>query len=217
MLHRQGRMHPEICDFVNRKFYGGKLAAVPLPHQEETLTMANGQDPWTTFVSHTRIGFFPTMPEEGRLHQKSNPREADTAARIISILRHLHDGISGQLSRHIGIIVPFRAQIACMRQALAPLCLPDIGELTIDTVERFQGSQRDVIIFSATVCREDQLALLSEPVPAEGGQMMDRKLNVALTRARKQFFLIGDETVLRQCEAYRELLDFIGEERTLRQ
>ena len=217
MLHRQGRMHPEICDFVNRKFYGGKLAAVPLPHQEETLTMANGQDPWTTFVSHTRIGFFPTMPEEGRLHQKSNPREADTAARIISILRHLHDGISGQLSRHIGIIVPFRAQIACMRQALAPLCLPDIGELTIDTVERFQGSQRDVIIFSATVCREDQLALLSEPVPAEGGQMVDRKLNVALTRARKQFFLIGDETVLRQCEAYRELLDFIGEGRTLRQ
>ena len=217
MLHRQGRMHPEICDFVNRKFYGGKLAAVPLPHQEETLTMANGQDPWTTFVSHTRIGFFPTTPEEGRLHQKSNPREADTAARIISILRHLHDGISGQLSRHIGIIVPFRAQIACMRQALAPLCLPDIGELTIDTVERFQGSQRDVIIFSATVCREDQLALLSEPVPAEGGQMVDRKLNVALTRARKQFFLIGDETVLRQCEAYRELLDFIGEGRTLRQ
>ena len=217
MLHRQGRMHPEICDFVNWKFYGGKLAAVPLPHQEETLTMANGQDPWTTFVSHTRIGFFPTMPEEGRLHQKSNPREADTAARIISILRHLHDGISGQLSRHIGIIVPFRAQIACMRQALAPLCLPDIGELTIDTVERFQGSQRDIIIFSATVCREDQLALLSEPVPAEGGQMVDRKLNVALTRARKQFFLIGDETVLRQCEAYRELLDFIGEERTLRQ
>ena len=217
MLHRQGRMHPEICDFVNWKFYGGKLAAVPLPHQKETLTMANGQDPWTTFVSHTRIGFFPTMPEEGRLHQKSNPREADTAARIISILRHLHDGISGQLSRHIGIIVPFRAQIACMRQALAPLCLPDIGELTIDTVERFQGSQRDVIIFSATVCREDQLALLSEPVPAEGGQMVDRKLNVALTRARKQFFLIGNETVLRQCEAYRELLDFIGEERTLRQ
>lgn len=217
MLHRQGRMHPEICDFVNWKFYGGKLAAVPLPHQEETLMMANGQDPWTTFVSHTRIGFFPTMPEEGRLHQKSNPREADTAARIISILRHLHDGISGQLSRHIGIIVPFRAQIACMRQALAPLCLPDIGELTIDTVERFQGSQRDVIIFSATVCREDQLALLSEPVPAEGGQMVDRKLNVALTRARKQFFLIGDETVLRQCKAYRELLDFIGEERTLRQ
>ena len=217
MLHRQGRMHPEICDFVNWKFYGGKLAAVPLPHQEETLTMANGQDPWTTFVSHTRIGFFPTMPEEGRLHQKSNPREADTAARIISILRHLHDGISGQLSRHIGIIVPFRAQIACMRQALAPLCLPDIGGLTIDTVERFQGSQRDVIIFSATVCREDQLALLSEPVPAEGGQMVDRKLNVALTRARKQFFLIGNETVLRQCEAYRELLDFIGEERTLRQ
>ena len=104
-----------------------------------------------------------------------------------------------------------------MRQALAPLCLPDIGELTIDTVERFQGSQRDVIIFSATVCREDQLALLSEPVPAEDGQMVDRKLNVALTRARKQFFLIGDETVLRQCEAYRELLDFIGEERTLRQ
>lgn len=217
MLHRQGRMHPEISDFVNRKFYGGKLAAVPLPHQEETLTMANGQDPWTTFVSHTRIGFVPTMPEEGRFHQKSNPREADTAARIISILRHLHNGISGQLSRHIGIIVPFRAQIACMRQALAPLNLPDIGELTIDTVERFQGSQRDVIIFSATVCREDQLALLSEPVPAEDGQMVDRKLNVALTRARKQFFLIGNEDVLRHCEAYRELLDFIGEERTLRQ
>ena len=83
-------------------------------------------------------------------------------------------------------------------------------------MERFQGSQRDVIIFSATVCRDEQLALLSEPVTADDGQRVDRKLNVALTRARKQFFLIGCESVLRRCEAYRELLDFIGEGRTFR-
>lgn len=218
MLHRQGRMHPEISEFVNRKFYGGTLTAVPLPHQQEPLDAVAGQDSQTVFVSGTRIGFFPVKPDKEEIHYKSNPREAETAAQIVRILRDIRP-IKGQadtLSRHIGIIVPFRAQIACMRRALSPLGLACPDDLTIDTVERFQGSQRDVIIFSATVCRDEQLALLSEPVTADDGQRVDRKLNVALTRARKQFFLIGCESVLRRCEAYRELLDFIGEGRTFR-
>ena len=75
-------------------------------------------------------------------------------------------------------------------------------------MERYQGSQRDIIIFSTTVSRPDQLPVLSEPAMTEG-QAVDRKLNVAVTRARQQFFMVGDEELLRQCEAYREFLDFL--------
>ena len=89
------------------------------------------------------------------------------------------------------------------------------ADITIDTVERYQGSQRDIIIFSTTVSRPYQLSILSEPVMTDGREI-DRKLNVALTRARKQFFMTGNETLLRNCTAYREFLDFLSKEQILR-
>lgn len=106
----------------------------------------------------------------------------------------------------IGIIVPFRGQITLVRRALAEKNIEGYEDITIDTVERFQGSQRDIIIFSTTVAEPWQLELLSRPELIEG-KPLDRKLNVAITRARHQFILVGDHALLRQALPYAELID----------
>lgn len=241
MLHRQGRMHPSICEFVNRNYYNGGLDAVPLPHQQEPLAFGTrpDDDRWTAFVAGTRMAFISVQADEAEYYtkieskqeqtklaqglpnvgdsSKSNKREAETVARLIHTLCQLYSrsGIPFSPCKQIGIIVPFRAQIAMIRKALAERHIPDTADITIDTVERYQGSQRDIIIFSTTVSRPYQLSILSEPVMTDGREI-DRKLNVALTRARKQFFMTGNETLLRNCTAYRKFLDFLSKEQILR-
>ena len=219
MLHRQGRMHPSICDFVNRNYYNGGLDAVPLPHQQEPLAFGTrpDDDRWTAFVAGTRMAFISVQADEAEYYIKSNKREAETVAHLVHTLCQLHSrsGIPFSPCKQIGIIVPFRAQIAMIRKALAERHIPNTADITIDTVERYQGSQRDIIIFSTTVSRPYQLPILSEPVMTDGREL-DRKLNVALTRARKQFFMTGNETLLRKCTAYREFLDFLSKGQILR-
>ena len=219
MLHRQGRMHPSICEFVNRNYYNGGLDAVPLPHQQEPLAFGirPDDDRWTAFVAGTRMAFISVQADEAEYYIKSNKREAETVAHLVHTLCQLHSrsGIPFSPCKQIGIIVPFRAQIAMIRKALAERHIPDTADITIDTVERYQGSQRDIIIFSTTVSRPYQLPILSEPVMTDGREL-DRKLNVALTRARKQFFMTGNETLLRKCTAYREFLDFLSKGQILR-
>lgn len=219
MLHRQGRMHPSICEFVNRNYYNGGLDAVPLPHQQEPLAFGirPDDDRWTAFVAGTRMAFISVQADEAEYYIKSNKREAETVAHLVHTLCQLHSrsGIPFSPCKQIGIIVPFRAQIAMIRKALAERHIPDTADITIDTVERYQGSQRDIIIFSTTVSRPYQLPILSDPVMTDGREL-DRKLNVALTRARKQFFMTGNETLLRKCTAYREFLDFLSKGQILR-
>jgi superfamily I DNA and/or RNA helicase len=112
-------------------------------------------------------------------------------------------------ARRIGIIVPFRNQISMISQDLEKLHLAGTEEITIDTVERYQGSQRDIIIYSTTVSQPYQLDILSVTTQADG-QLIDRKLNVALTRARKQLFIVGNAHLLCQNEIYRKLVESIN-------
>jgi superfamily I DNA and/or RNA helicase len=114
---------------------------------------------------------------------------------------------SVKLSEHIGIIVPFRNQIAVILKQLRSLGVEGAEQIVIDTVERLQGGQKDYIIFSTTISQYYQLGVLSEPVEVEG-QEVDRKLNVAITRARMQLFVVGNEPLLRMSEIYGRLIDY---------
>lgn len=213
MLHKQGRMHPALSAFVNTRFYEGKLDIVPVRHQTEELEFhRHDTGRWQQYVATTRMGFIPVEPDEFIENNKCNRYEAKTVVRLVDTIAALcrQNGLDYDFRHRIGIIVPFRGQIAMIRRALSALHIPDTDDITIDTVERYQGSQRDIILFSTTVSRHYQLSVLSEPVLTDG-QWIDRKLNVAITRARKQFFLIGNGRLLSQCPAYRELIDFFNQ------
>jgi len=79
----------------------------------------------------------------------------------------------------------------------------------VDTVERFQGSQRNFIVYSATVSSLAQLGFLAQSNHLGiDGVEVDRKLNVAFTRARKHFTLIGNEVLLQENPHYRRLINY---------
>ena len=186
-LNRQGRMHPDVASFASNHFYNAWLQPVPLPHQQETALCYDlpSQDAIDDLLKTRRMVFFPDNGET----------TIDLALRI----RRFY-GKRFNPEKTLGIIVTYRHQIAAIREAL-----PDIS---IDTVERYQGSQRDVIIFDVGVTLQYQLDFLTASTFTDDeGQVVDRKLNVALTRARKQMLVVGNATILRQNQLYRQLID----------
>jgi DNA replication ATP-dependent helicase Dna2 len=101
----------------------------------------------------------------------------------------------------IGIITPYRAQIAQIRRVLEEEKM-DAASITIDTVERYQGGARDVILISLCTNSTDQMrAMIS--LSEEG---VDRKLNVALTRARQHLVILGNPGLLETNDVYRQLI-----------
>jgi superfamily I DNA and/or RNA helicase len=95
-----------------------------------------------------------------------------------------------------------------IRKELQALAIPALSRISIDTVERYQGSERDVIIYSFCVNHLYQLRFLPN-LTEEDGVQIDRKLNVALTRARKQLFITGVPEILSHNSIYQYLLKTI--------
>ena len=195
MLCRQGRMHPEVALFANRAFYGGRLIPVGLPHQiEDSDTIC-------------RLAFYPSVPEKAGASAKINYSEARIVADLAVRIYEHHQSDFDE-SRTLGIITPYRSQIALIKKEIESVGIPVLNRILVDTVERFQGSERDVIIYSFCVNYPYQLKFLSN-LTEEEGVLIDRKLNVALTRARKQMFITGVPELLERNPLYKSLLNLI--------
>lgn len=213
-LHKQGRMHPDIADFANRKFYAKEqLECVPLAHQLETELAYNeeSEDALDNMLKAHRMIFIPSMPcKQLNISEKVN---TDEARIIADLLRRLFRQMSKDFDpqKSVGVIVPYRNQIAMIRKEIERQEIPALEGISIDTVERYQGSQRDVILYSFTIQSRYQLDFLTANTFYEEGQPIDRKLNVAITRARKQLILTGNESTLRKNQLFAELIDYIKE------
>lgn len=178
-LKMQYRMNQEVQDIPSRLFYEGSLFPSPEARRRR-LSISPGVsgdgllnriiDPESPVVFVDVQG-----PDSG----KARPEEAEAACRIVESFI-----ASGVPSHEIGVITPYRAQQALIRNRLLrsgngfPL-------LTVDTVDRFQGGEREVIILS--LCRSDEVTSF----------LADRKrLNVSLSRARSKLILLGHGPVL---------------------
>ncbi len=209
-LHRQGRMHADIMDFPNRFFYNGllqTLADTPDENHRQHRALwydLPGLDPvLEKTCAEKRVVFFPIAAEDTVFNAKTNKSEAAMAARIVLFFKNLYElnNKPWHPMQTLGIITPWRAQIAQLRASLSEAGI-DPDTVTIDTVERYQGGAREVIIVSTCVHSEHQLASLV----SMGDGAVDRKLNVALTRAREHLIVLGNKEVLGKDERYREFI-----------
>jgi superfamily I DNA and/or RNA helicase len=206
MLCKQGRMHPEVARFANEAFYGGKLESLGLEHQRESLLLTRHCDELIPEYMNRRVTFIPSQEELEESSFKVNRSEAQIVAQLAEqVYRRYESGFDP--NRTLGIITPYRSQISLIKQALADRRIPLLERVLVDTVERFQGSEREVIIYSFCVNRLHQLQTLPN-VLEENGLIVDRKLNVVLTRARRQLFLTGVPHLLRHNPIYAALMEF---------
>ena len=213
ILHKQGRMHPAIAEFPNQTFYyREQLESVPLPHQLEETPYEAGlipQDTIDQLLLERRMVFIPAeAPDHLTCSDKTNPNEARIVATLLGHIYRLTESRFDP-NRTVGVIVPYRNQIAMIRKEIARLQLTALQDISIDTVERYQGSQRDIIIYSFTIQNFSQLNFLTANTFQEGNFLIDRKLNVALTRARKQLLLTGNPHILGANITFYKLMEYI--------
>jgi DNA replication ATP-dependent helicase Dna2 len=209
-LTHQGRMHNDIAAFPATSFYSGNLFPV-LDWQTSAWNLLSPSDyQFDRWVAAERTAFFSTEKINGSFtSDKINEVEADLIITLLTSIRNVYKA-NGYLfdTRSIGIIAPYRNQIALIKYKLSMSGIPDWENIMIDTVERYQGSQRDVILMSLCVNKPYQMNFLCN---FNHDGTVDRKLNVAITRARRQLFLVGNASILRESPVYAALLDFYRE------
>lgn len=218
MLTRQGRMHREIAIFPNYAFYQNKLIPVPLPYQEEPTPLTSESHDGLEALLTTRRIAFVTYPEPRQTgldpwQQETSDKVNLIEARMIAATVHriyLMDPEGFDKDRTVGIIVPYRNQISTIRNEIDSYHIEPLHDIMIDTVERYQGSQCENIIYGFTIRKYYQLAFLTgnQYVDRASGEIIDRKLNVAMTRAMKHLIMIGNARLLRENVIFFKLMEF---------
>ncbi len=209
-LRVQYRMHKQISDFASHTFYDGLL----IPDRSvasRVLAITKPGMHITTDAPAIKRAIHPGYPiifvdvRGAREHAKVSSAEARTVRAIMAEL--LTHGIP---EAGIGIIAPYRAQVANLRRHLFSddaesgwHALPSHSPLSIDTVDRFQGGERMVIIISFAT---------ATPPAAESLQRdfltNPNRLNVALTRAQRKLILVGCAPALATLPIFQRLLAY---------
>ncbi|MDD4727237.1 MAG: AAA domain-containing protein [Dysgonamonadaceae bacterium] len=206
----QGRMHIDIAAFPSKYFYEENLLPA-MDWQSQPLNLMDLQnnelDSW---VAKNRLMFLSTEKiAEEATSNKINHSEAATIVKLVQSIKRVYEQSNKTFcASKVGIIAPYRNQIALIKQKLEEANIPGHDQISVDTVERYQGSQRDIILISFCVNKYYQLDYLCN-LNRDG--TVDRKLNVALTRARKQLFIVGNSHILNRHPIYATLLDFLKE------
>ncbi|KKA26472.1 hypothetical protein TD95_003731 [Thielaviopsis punctulata] len=193
LLDTQYRMHPHISYFPSREFYdsrlvdGGDMAALR-------------RQPWHDSVLLSPYRFFDVRGVQARGARGQslvNFKEIDVALQLYRRLRADYPTVD--FSRRIGIITPYKAQLAELRFRFSR----EFGDAIIDAIEfnttdAFQGRECDIIIFSC---------VRASPTGGIGFMTDIRRMNVGLTRAKNSLWILGDSNALAQGEYWRKLID----------
>ncbi|UIO98753.1 AAA domain-containing protein [Halobaculum sp. CBA1158] len=181
MLDRQYRMSQRIQAFSSREFYDGKLRPATPAVAGQTLADLGVDAADLPSELRDAVSF---VDPDGTREGNANPTEAERVAAIVEA--YVAAGVDPD---DIGVIAPFRAQVA------------EIGrrtDATVDTVDRFQGSSEEVIVVSFVATGD-----LDGPIFED-----HRRVNVALTRAKKALCLVGDAEALGSEPFYARMLEW---------
>ncbi|WP_349254519.1 AAA domain-containing protein [Natronomonas sp.] len=182
-LDRQYRMSQRIQYFSSREFYDGDLRPASADVAAQRLEDLDGVsvDPLPPALRDP-VSF---LDSEGTASGHTNPTEADRVAAVVDSF--LDAGVDPD---DIGVIAPFRAQVAEISRR--------VSGVAVDTVDRFQGSAKEVVVVSFVATGD-----LSSPIFED-----HRRVNVALTRAKKALVLVGDRAALESDDFYERMLEW---------
>lgn len=202
MLNVQYRMHASIMGFSNEKFYDGKLIADDtvkdnlLSFDEEETFLNRPFD----FIDTAGCGFSEEQNPESL--SMSNPEEAQLLFKYLRLLVEQYDARKGTHSPlQIGIISPYKQQVELLSRILEEddALKQKPHRVHVKTVDGFQGQERDVICISLVRSNET----------GEIGFLNDyRRLNVALTRAKRKLVVFGDSATLSRHAFYKDFLEY---------
>lgn len=194
LLDEQYRMHEHIMGYSSQVFYGNKIRA----HASVARHSLFEGDPSLVFVDTAGCGFDEKL--EGT--SSTNPEEA---ALLIKHLTQLVADLSTRYTKPdfptIAIISPYKQQIAILKdQLLSAPELQDYGnKISVNTIDSFQGQERDIVYISMTRSNaEGEIGFLSDI----------RRMNVAMTRARKKLIIVGDSATLAGFPFYADFIAY---------
>jgi ATP-dependent RNA/DNA helicase IGHMBP2 len=177
LLEEQYRMNTHIMGFSSLKFYSNKLTAHPLVADR---LLRPGDKPFT-FIDTAGAGY----EEQAAGTSTVNPEEA------AFIVRHITAMDYADIS--VAVISPYKEQVKLLKELLSGT------PVEVNTVDGFQGQERDVIYISLARSNSDgTIGFLSDY----------RRMNVAMTRAKLKLVMVGDSATLAQTPFYAELIAY---------
>ena len=199
MLNVSYRMNGPLCDIVGEAFYGSKLCSA-VPERRMPFSVGGTHDdllgPEKTVVLARVDHLQPGM---------RSTQEANLIADLVYELLHRH----GIAASQVAVLAPFRAQVRAVRSALQKKGVSGQGGVVVDTVERMQGQEREVVFISLAVGDPDTLSSRA------GFFFSTNRLNVAMSRARSKVVLVAsrgafmglpmDPESLRAASLFKEL------------
>lgn len=205
-LDVQYRMHAMIADFSSAEFYDAALVAHDsvAGHLLAELPGVETSDLTTTpveFVDTAGASYDETQEDEGP--SRLNRQEADLVVRRVAALRS-----AGVAAKDIAVIAPYAAQVRLLRDRIDAAI--DGGDaIEVDTVDGFQGREKEAVVIS----------LVRSNAAGDIGFLADtRRMNVALTRARRKLIVVGDSATIGGHPFYGRFLEYaerIGAYRTV--
>jgi ATP-dependent RNA/DNA helicase IGHMBP2 len=197
MLEEQYRMHETIMGYSSAVFYKGRLKAHPAVAKR---VLFEGDSP-LAFVDTAGCGY----EEKTEGTRISNPEEAAFVFRHLSqVVNELSTHYSPENFPSIAIISPYRQQIELLKEQLlqSDILKPYTDKISVNTIDSFQGQERDMVYISMTRSNADnRIGFLSEI----------RRMNVAMTRAKKKLVVIGDSATLSQLPFYADFIKYATE------
>jgi superfamily I DNA and/or RNA helicase len=197
LLTVQYRMHRDIMSFPSHRFYGGRLKAAPEVADRTVLPLEYP----LVWIDTTQLG----LEEEQNNYTLSRLNTAE--ARLL--LQALNDyvakvGMDRLLAERVdfGIISPYKSQVQLLRQMVRQCAelRPLRAAISVNTVDGFQGQERDVIFISMVRGNDEgRIGFLGDL----------RRMNVAITRARMKLVILGDSATLSHTDFYRQLFEHV--------
>ena len=196
LLQVQYRMNEDIMRFSSNWFYDGRVQCAPEVHSRSILDLDTAIT-WIDTAGEYREEF--VGESFGRINR-------DEAALTLATLQSYFERIGRERivdeRIDVGIISPYRAQVQYLRRLLkkSEYFKPLRRQISVNTVDGFQGQERDVIMISLVRSNDDgQIGFLRDL----------RRMNVAMTRARMKLFVLGDATTMTRHPFYNKLYHYI--------